>query len=79
MSEESNKRIRVHLRPSPNEDVYKCRHSICLLPISVGQPHHEGLEFHETLKMVNYRFQECHILIADSLQRYNLPFLHNHI
>jgi hypothetical protein len=53
---------------------YKSRfaNSSCLLSISVGQAKHEGEKLKATLKKVNETFANCTIMLADSLQRFNL-------
>ncbi len=43
-----------------------------VLPISVGQPAHEGEKLQATLRMIEKRFSQCDILVADTLQRHNL-------
>lgn len=43
-----------------------------VLPISVGQEAHEGAKFLATLQLVSKRFRQCDIVIADTLQRFNL-------
>ena len=45
---------------------------IVVLPISVGQPYHEGEKFLSTVELINKRFMSCDIIIADTLQRKNL-------
>lgn len=47
----------------------------CILPISVGQPYHEGKKFEATLDLVNKTFSECVILVCDTLQRYSTAIL----
>lgn len=44
-----------------------------ILAISVGQKYHEGEKFEATIDLVNRsKFEQCSIMVADSLQRYNL-------
>jgi tRNA-dependent cyclodipeptide synthase len=43
-----------------------------VLPISVGQLYHEGEKFAATLQGVQNKFGSCDIIVADTLQRYNL-------
>lgn len=45
--------------------------SHCILPISVGQPYHEGKKMEATLELVNKTFKKCTILVCDTLQRYS--------
>ncbi len=47
--------------------------SKCVLPISVGQEYHEGEKFKATIKLVNDHFNECLIIVCDSLQRHTIP------
>jgi tRNA-dependent cyclodipeptide synthase len=44
----------------------------CALPISVGQPYHEGEKFKATIELINKNFKECVIIVCDSLQRHTL-------
>jgi tRNA-dependent cyclodipeptide synthase len=44
----------------------------CALPISVGQPYHEGEKFKATIELLNKHFKECMIIVCDSLQRHTL-------
>ncbi|MCE3268266.1 MAG: Uncharacterized protein K0R49_518 [Burkholderiales bacterium] len=48
------------------------KHSKCSVTISVGQPVHEGDKFKATLYEVNNNFNECTIMVCDSLQRHTL-------
>ncbi len=43
-----------------------------MLLISVGQPYHEGEKFKATIALVNRRFKSCMLMVADTLQRYNI-------
>ena len=45
----------------------------CRLGISVGQRYHEGHELELLLRWVADRFDKCHILLGDTLQRFNYP------
>ena len=48
-------------------------HSKIALDISVGQEYHEGEKFEATIDLINhFKFAQCHIMIGDSLQRYNM-------
>lgn len=45
----------------------------CVLPISVGQPYHEGEKLLATINLINKsQLAHCTIVIADSLQKHNL-------
>jgi tRNA-dependent cyclodipeptide synthase len=44
----------------------------CALPISVGQPYHEGEKFKATIELLNKHFKECMIIVCDSLQRHTM-------
>jgi len=46
--------------------------SKCIVPISVGIHVHEGEKFLETMRLINAHFQECTLLIDDSIQRYTM-------
>ncbi|MGD9153365.1 MAG: hypothetical protein PVG30_06900 [Gammaproteobacteria bacterium] len=58
-----------------NADKYKdeFERSRCFLPISVGQPYHEGEKFAATIRLVNdSNFKECVIVVCDTLQRHTM-------
>lgn len=42
------------------------------LPISVGQPYHEGAKLRATLDGIQKKLGHCDIVVGDTLQRYNL-------
>jgi len=44
------------------------------LPISVGQPYHEGEKFRATLEWAKHRFEKVTVCVNDTLQRHNLEF-----
>lgn len=44
----------------------------CVLPISVGQPYHEGDKFEATIKLINKKFKTCEIIVCDTLHKYNM-------
>ncbi len=46
--------------------------SKCIMPISVGQPIHEGKKFLATIKLINASFKSCTVLIDDSVQRHTM-------
>ncbi len=46
------------------------KQAACILPISLGQKYHEGEKFILTIELVNIRFGECTIVIADTLGRH---------
>jgi hypothetical protein len=50
--------------------------SHCLLGISVGQSKHEGQKLLSTLAKINESFGKCTIMLADTLQRFNLRTNH---
>lgn len=44
-----------------------------VLPISVGQPYHEGESFSTTIQLLNsYPLKHCDVIVADCLQRHSL-------
>ncbi len=55
-----------------NFDKEEFKKSACYIPISVGQPAHEGDKFKATLIAVESHFKACTIMVCDSLQRHNL-------
>jgi hypothetical protein len=54
---------------SPGWVAYKA----ATLLISVGQPYHEGEKFAVTVAWAARHFAKLHVLVADSLQRHNMP------
>jgi tRNA-dependent cyclodipeptide synthase len=50
-------------------------HSTCVVPISVGQPYHEGKYFEETLGLIRRNFKACTIIVCDTLQRHTMKLL----
>ncbi len=44
--------------------------SVCFLPISVGQPYHQGAEWDETITLINGSFGACVIVVVDELHRF---------
>jgi tRNA-dependent cyclodipeptide synthase len=46
--------------------------SAAVLGISVGQPYHEDEKFAATMALMNTCFGSCDVLVADTLQRYNM-------
>lgn len=42
------------------------------MPISVGQDYHEGGKLAACIELLNRKFDSCHIVLCDSLQRYTL-------
>lgn len=69
-----NRIVKASFRDCPLNDRKLFKQSHCLLPISVGQPVHEGKKLIATLKLINASFNKCTILIGDTLQRHNLQF-----
>lgn len=44
----------------------------CVLPISVGQPYHEGEKLLATINLINKsQLAHCSVVVADSLQKHN--------
>jgi tRNA-dependent cyclodipeptide synthase len=62
--------IQAHLRGKI--DFSHSKISSVMLPISIGQPYHEGEQFFSTTQLVNKNFKETKIVLADTLQRYNV-------
>lgn len=58
-----------------NQDwsILSCKKASCVLPISVGNRNQEKDKLLATLEMVSNRFSCCDLILADTLQRYNLP------
>lgn len=56
----------------PTNDRKKFPQSHAMLLVSVGQPYHENEKLLATIKLVNRSFSKCTVVVADTLQRYNL-------
>lgn len=67
----STESFRASYRSIPMEKE-KFKKSSCLLTISVGQEVHEGEKFKATIDLVNNTFNECVMLVDDTLQRHTL-------
>jgi hypothetical protein len=49
------------------------RYRVARMGISVGQPYHEGDKFRAACEWVSSRFDHVQIMVADTLQRHNMP------
>lgn len=47
----------------------------CLIGISIGNPNYEGLKLEAILNWAYDRFKTVHVMVADTLQRFNLTYL----
>ncbi len=72
-----NRITKAFFRDCPISDRQQFKYSHSLLPISIGQPAHEGKKLESTLKLVNNSFNQCTILLGDTLQRHNLKLTLN--
>lgn len=72
MIQSSEKIIKASFRGNPAKERQLFSSSSCLMPISVGQSIHEGKKFEAVIQLVNRSFQQCTILIDDSVQRHTL-------
>lgn len=52
--------------------------SKCIIPISVGQPIHEGKKFLAAMKLINASFKSFTLLIDDSVQRHTMGIESNY-
>lgn len=68
--------VKASFRTCPVEERQKFNKSNCIMPISVGQPIHEGEKFAAVVKLVNRNFKECTILVDDTIQRHNFGIVH---
>ena len=64
--------IRALFKNTSTEAAEEFKGARCLLLISVGQEAHEGERFSSTVDLINHSFQECYILLYDTLQRYTM-------
>lgn len=62
-------RYKVRATHSPNWHKYKDG----IFAISVGKKYHEGDKFYSTIHWAATHFDRLHIIVADTLQRHNLP------
>lgn len=72
----SSRIIKASFRECPIEDRKLFKQSSCLMPISVGQPIHEGKKFIAVLKLVNHAFKKCTILVDDTVQWHTRKIAH---
>ena len=57
---------------------YETKNKVCVLPISVGQRYHEGINLISTIDLINKsKFKKCVLVVADSLQRHTIKILEN--
>ncbi len=68
---ESKPRIKCQF-VGAKEDKPHFKEATCVLPISIGQPYHEGNHFIATIQLINQHFRACVIMICDALQRHTL-------
>ncbi|MDP3935540.1 MAG: tRNA-dependent cyclodipeptide synthase [Alphaproteobacteria bacterium] len=48
----------------------------CIIPISVGQPYHESEDLTACVELYNSTFNNCMIIVCDTLQRYTYKINH---
>ncbi|ETO92557.1 hypothetical protein [Legionella oakridgensis] len=77
MSLVDNRIVKASFRENPPEERKLFPQSSCLMPISVGQPIHEGAKFAAVIKLINASFKHCTILVDDSVQRHTIGIM-NH-
>ncbi len=75
--QKSTYKLKASFRECPVEERKLFCSSRCLMPISVGQPAHEGEKFEATIELVNRSFESCVILVDDSLQRHTMQIGRN--
>lgn len=69
--------IKASFRGNPAKEREMFSRAHCLMPISVGQSIHEGKKFEAVIKLINNSFENCTILVDDSVQRHTLAILKN--
>ncbi len=63
---------KVHFRHEHTQNLPTTVGKTAILLISVGHAYHEGEKLLATIDLINQsEFKSCHIMLADSLQRYN--------
>ena len=67
-----NRILKASFRECPISDRKQFLKSTCIIPISVGQPIHEGQKFVAAIKLINASFKSCTILVDDSVQRHTM-------
>lgn len=70
-----NRIVKASFRENPVEERKRFPQSSCLMPISVGQPIHEGEKFAAVIKLINGAFKRCTILVDDSVQRHTMGIM----
>lgn len=77
MSQVDTRIVKASFKGNPPEERKEFPSASCLLPISVGQPIHEGDKFAATLKLINSSFKQCTILVDDSVQRHTMGIIND--
>jgi hypothetical protein len=72
MNQVDNRIVKASFRQNPPEERKLFPQSTCLMPISVGQTIHEGAKFKAVIKLINFSFKHCTILVDDSVQRHTI-------
>lgn len=71
-----NRILKASFRECPISDRKIFPKSKCIIPISVGQPVHEGKKFVAAMKLIDTSFSACTILVDDSVQRHTMAIDH---
>lgn len=71
------KKILVTKTHKIHNDKNSFKESVCVFAISVGQKANEGENLAATIDFINSNFKSCIIALGDTLQRFNLTFLHD--
>lgn len=66
---------KVSFKNCPIEDRKSFKESNCIMPISVGQPVHDGIKFQNTLEYIADCFDSYCILVDDTIQKYTLAIV----
>lgn len=64
--------VKASFKDSPLSERARYKGSSVLMPISVGQPIHEGKKLEAALSLAVRCFKECTLLVDDVVQRYTL-------
>lgn len=72
---QDNTGYKVSFKDCLIDDRKNFNYSSCILPISVGQPVHNGIKFQNTLEYIIECFSSCCILVDDTIQKYTLAII----
>ncbi len=73
---ESEKRYKAGLKFVPEDEASLLKGRSCIVLISMNNPNCHFEKLRATLRLVNKRFRDCIIVVADTLYRHNLASIY---